>query len=127
MPTVSVLVDEIAARVGEKYRDPKVLDELCFEFGVELDPPEVVEEEIKRPESHPLYDEAEQGTFKKVFRFDVAANRYDLLCQEGLTRALRVFLGDEKPPRYVAKPAPADGSTKMVVAKEAVSAVRRER
>ena len=56
--------------------------------------------QVNRPESHPLYDEAEQGSVRQVFKFDVAANRYDLLCAEGLTRALRIFLGDEKPPVF---------------------------
>ncbi|KAL8451033.1 hypothetical protein Emag_002906 [Eimeria magna] len=48
------------------------LDTLCFAFGVELD--EVSEEDGE-----------------KIFKIDVPANRYDLLCVEGLGRALRVF------------------------------------
>lgn len=29
-----------------------------------------------------------------VYKIDIPANRYDLLCIEGLARALRVFLGE---------------------------------
>ncbi|KAL8425430.1 hypothetical protein Efla_003658 [Eimeria flavescens] len=48
------------------------LETLCFSFGVELD-------EVTEQDGH------------KVFKIDVPANRYDLLCVEGLGRALRVF------------------------------------
>lgn len=34
-------------------------------------------------------------------KIEIPANRYDLLCLEGVARALRVFLGKEKPARYV--------------------------
>ena len=33
-----------------------------------------------------------------VYAIDVPANRYDLLCIEGMARSLRTFLGLEKPP-----------------------------
>jgi phenylalanyl-tRNA synthetase beta chain len=33
-------------------------------------------------------------------KIEIPANRYDLLCLEGVARALRVFLGKEKPARY---------------------------
>ncbi|OLY85532.1 Phenylalanine-tRNA ligase beta subunit [Smittium mucronatum] len=33
-------------------------------------------------------------------KIDISANRYDLLCFEGLSKALSVFLGLEEPPRY---------------------------
>lgn len=41
-----------------------------------------------------------------VYKIDIPANRYDLLCVEGISRALSIFLGDCKPPVYkVVKPA----------------------
>ena len=46
MPTVTVDVDEIGSRVGNKYTDPAELQNLCFDFGIELDPEEVVEEPV---------------------------------------------------------------------------------
>ena len=35
-----------------------------------------------------------------VYKIEVPANRYDLLCLEGLTLALRTFLGTAAPPNY---------------------------
>lgn len=29
-----------------------------------------------------------------IYKIDIPANRYDLLCLEGLARALRIFLGE---------------------------------
>jgi hypothetical protein len=33
-----------------------------------------------------------------IYKIDVCANRYDLLCLEGLTRALSIYYGHEKNP-----------------------------
>ncbi|KAL8273538.1 hypothetical protein Esti_002604 [Eimeria stiedai] len=71
MPTVHVVAEELFERLGRPYSDEE-LDTLCFAFGVELDG--VTEQDGE-----------------KVFKIDVPANRYDLLCVEGLGRALRVF------------------------------------
>ena len=38
-----------------------------------------------------------------VYKIEVPANRYDLLCLEGLTLALRTFLGTAAPPNYRAE------------------------
>lgn len=35
----------------------------------------------------------EAASTEVVYKIDIPANRYDLLCIEGLARALRVFLG----------------------------------
>ena len=35
-----------------------------------------------------------------IYKIDIPANRYDMLCLEGIARALNVFLGREQPPRY---------------------------
>ncbi|CDJ38514.1 phenylalanyl-tRNA synthetase beta chain, putative [Eimeria tenella] len=71
MPTVPVVAEELYERLGRIYTDDE-LNSLCFAFGVELD--EVVELEGQ-----------------KTLKIDVPANRYDLLCVEGLGRALKVF------------------------------------
>jgi phenylalanyl-tRNA synthetase beta chain len=43
---------------------------------------------------------------RKIYRIDIPANRYDMLCVEGIARAIKTFLGLAKPPRYeVVKPA----------------------
>lgn len=35
-----------------------------------------------------------------VYKIDVPANRYDILCLEGIARALRIFLQMEPVPKY---------------------------
>eukprot|EP00948_MAST-09A_sp_MAST-9A-sp1_P003341 g3341.t1 len=125
MPTLSVQVSDVTQGIGEEYGDPEVFQTLCFEFGVELDPEEVVEEEINRNEFHPLYDPNEQGKIQQLFKIDVPANRYDLLCREGLVTALRIFLGKESVPNFHKVPQPlqlaAENPTKMIVAPSTAS------
>jgi phenylalanyl-tRNA synthetase beta chain len=43
---------------------------------------------------------AGQPTPPPQLKIEIPANRYDLLCIEGLARALRIFLGKEQPPTY---------------------------
>ncbi len=35
-----------------------------------------------------------------IYKIDIPANRYDMLCLEGIARALNVFKGREAPPVY---------------------------
>lgn len=35
-----------------------------------------------------------------IYKIDIPANRYDLLCLEGIARALRIFLGKDAGPNY---------------------------
>eukprot|EP01095_Lingulamoeba_sp_RSL-Kostka_P017515 TRINITY_DN9144_c0_g1_i1.p1 TRINITY_DN9144_c0_g1~~TRINITY_DN9144_c0_g1_i1.p1 ORF type:complete len:605 (+),score=218.13 TRINITY_DN9144_c0_g1_i1:55-1869(+) len=66
-------------------------ENLCFEFGVELDAIETTEEELK------LEDATAEQT---IFKIDIPANRYDLLCMEGFVTAVRVFLEKDQAPVY---------------------------
>ena len=71
-------------------------DELCFEFGIELDgitsEKDMFEQEQKK---------SKEGLSTEVlYKIEVPANRYDLLCVEGLALALRVFLGIIEPPKF---------------------------
>ena len=76
--------------LGRTFTD-KEFDELCFEFGIELD--EVVTEtRMKRKQEGS--EEKEVG----VYKIDVPANRQELLCLEGISRALRIFMGKEDVP-----------------------------
>ncbi|CAG7834966.1 unnamed protein product [Allacma fusca] len=52
------------------------MDKICFEFGIELD--DIVE--------------AEPPSTGVEYKIDIPANRYDLLCVEGIANALAVFL-----------------------------------
>lgn len=85
MPTVSVNKEELFRVLGKTYTFEE-FDELCFEFGLEA---ENAEEEECQGEG--------QGD---IFKIEVPANRYDLLCIEGISRALLVFLERLKAPRY---------------------------
>ncbi|KAJ2598116.1 phenylalanine--tRNA ligase subunit beta, partial [Coemansia sp. RSA 1721] len=53
---------------------------------------------------------------RAMLKIDIPANRYDLLCIEGLSRALSVFLGREKEPNY--RLASIDKPQRITVSKE---------
>ncbi|KAF8819862.1 phenylalanine--tRna ligase, beta subunit protein [Cardiosporidium cionae] len=55
------------------YAAREAFEELCFQFGIELD--DVVEDEEHRI----------------IYKIEIPANRHDLLCVEGISRALNVF------------------------------------
>lgn len=106
MPTVGVKRDELFAAMGQTYTDEE-FDHLCFEFGIELDDI-TSEKQLKQREqgksagsSKTAHDDVSDAVLYKI---DVPANRYDLLCVEGIARALRVFLQKERPPVYTLVP-----------------------
>ncbi|KAL6042202.1 phenylalanine--tRNA ligase [Balamuthia mandrillaris] len=94
MPTISVKEKELFEALGQKFTEQEFFN-LCFEYGIELD--EVTTE--KDIQSKEQRKEA-AGSEDVIYKIEIPANRYDLLCLEGLTRALRVFLGKEKPTDY---------------------------
>lgn len=94
MPTVSVKRDELYNKLGRVMTDEE-FDHLCFEFGIELD--EITSDfEIKEKQGVSTASASKDI----IYKIDVPANRYDLLCIEGIVRALRIFLMDEKPPVF---------------------------
>ncbi|KAK7476536.1 hypothetical protein BaRGS_00032216 [Batillaria attramentaria] len=118
MPTVAVKRDELFRRLGRTYTDEE-FDELCFEFGLELDEVTSEKEQIER----------EQGSGKAVgasedveYKIDIPANRYDLLCIEGLVRGILIFKEKMKAPRYRAVTPP--GGNQQLVIKPATAQVR---
>lgn len=62
---------------------------------------------------------AEHLSERALLKIDIPANRYDLLCQEGLARALRVFENKAKPPVYKVVP-PATGKLEQIFVRESV-------
>jgi len=106
MPTVTVVRDDLFALLGENFgaNKPNVpckeaddkFDELCFAFGIELDDV-TTEKDMKVKETGSADSSASEDI---VYKIEVPANRYDLLCLEGLVRALRVYLNKDKPPTY---------------------------
>ncbi|KAG6830833.1 hypothetical protein H0H92_014485 [Tricholoma furcatifolium] len=91
MPTISVDKADLWERLGKEYTTEE-FDRLCFEYGLELD--EDTTEEVEAAIKAGLPAERPQ------LKIEVPANRYDLLCIEGIARALRVFLQKEEAPRY---------------------------
>ncbi|KAI9063178.1 phenylalanyl-tRNA synthetase [Trametes sanguinea] len=91
MPTVACDKEELWKRLGREYTADE-FDRLLFEFGLELDEDTTAEVEELKKKGLP----AERPQLK----IEIPANRYDLLCIEGISRALRVFLGLDKPPQY---------------------------
>lgn len=97
MPTVSIVRDELFELLGQKYSEEE-FDELCFEFGLELDG--VVTEKPKLG-SRALTAASVDLSDQIVYKIEVPANRYDLLCVEGLSQALRIFTNkDPSIPQY---------------------------
>ncbi|KAH3903039.1 probable Phenylalanine--tRNA ligase beta subunit [Saccharomycodes ludwigii] len=98
MPTVSVYKNQLYDLLGKHY-ETKDFDELCFEFGIELDD-DTTEEALKN------------GT-EPEYKIDIGANRYDLLCIEGIAQSLNEFLGKATTPEYkLSKP-----TTKLIIDK----------
>jgi phenylalanyl-tRNA synthetase beta chain len=78
---------------------------LCFDYGLELDEDVriwtswkcSIEPKFRDPRQTELTAPEELPHKLKI---EVPANRYDLLCHEGLARALRIFLGKQEHPKY---------------------------
>lgn len=74
-------------------------EDLCFEYGIELD-------EDTEDEEHPIVDGKQEPPQLKI---EIPANRYDMLCFEGIALNLNVFLGRTQPPKFkVVEPKDAD-------------------
>eukprot|EP01006_Ploeotia_vitrea_P000767 TRINITY_DN103623_c0_g1_i1.p1 TRINITY_DN103623_c0_g1~~TRINITY_DN103623_c0_g1_i1.p1 ORF type:complete len:605 (+),score=80.35 TRINITY_DN103623_c0_g1_i1:34-1815(+) len=97
MPTLSALRDNLLKLLERESITDEQFEDICFDFGVELD--DVTSEyEIKRREQG---EEAAKGACKDViYKIDLPANRYDLVCVEGFATALRVYLGLMGVPKF---------------------------
>lgn len=106
MPTIGVDKEDLFQLLGRSYTTEE-FDELCFQFGIELD--EDTTEEC-------------QGDERPQLKIEVPANRYDMLCIEGIAQALNEFLGNEQPPKYTLNPLKPEISLTI---KESVFPVRQ--
>lgn len=93
MPILDVKRDELFEALGATYTEEE-FDELCFQFGIELD--DVTSEREVAAKMAGVSLATAEGDDAVLYKIDIPANRHDLLSLEGLTRALRVFL--EKQP-----------------------------
>lgn len=64
-----------------------------------------------------------EASDKVLYKIDVPANRYDLLCLDGLTRGLLIFAGKSHPPIYKSI-APANGHIHKIIVKPDTSKIR---
>lgn len=70
MPTITINLEQFFDLLGRKMTI-KELEELCFDYGLELE---------------------EDGDSTETMKVELPANRYDLLSVEGLAIAFRTFL-----------------------------------
>ncbi|KAF2219794.1 phenylalanine--tRNA ligase subunit beta [Elsinoe ampelina] len=97
MPTISVDKARLFKELGRDFTTEE-FDELCFEFGIELD-------EDTTDSKRPIVDGVQEPPQLKI---EIPANRYDMLCFEGIAMNLKVFLGQTTLPNFRLK-APAGG------------------
>ena len=109
MPTIAVDKAALFKELGRDYTTEE-FDELCFEFGIELD--EDTSQSTK-PE-----DQAQPPQLK----IEIPANRYDMLCFKGIALNLKVFLEKEKLPKWQVTP-PKDGQLQELHIKPEVGCV----
>lgn len=118
MPTVSVKRDLLFEALGQTFTDEE-FDELCFEFGLELDEITSEKDIISREQGD---EKAEGASDVVLYKIDVPANRYDLLCLEGLVRGLQVFKERMEAPRYkCVSPANGGEPQRLIITEETAS------
>lgn len=106
MPTVAVDKQDLFDLLGRNYTSQE-FDELCFQFGIELD--EDTTEDVKGTDERPQ------------LKIEIGANRYDMLCIEGIAQALNQYLGRVEEPEY--KLSPQIPTTTLTI-KESTTAIR---
>ncbi|KAL5326847.1 hypothetical protein ACEPPN_004536 [Leptodophora sp. 'Broadleaf-Isolate-01'] len=89
MPTISVDKAELYKALGQEYTTAE-FEELCFEFGIELD------EDTSNSE-RPIINGKQAPAELKI---EIPANRYDMLCFEGIALMLNIFREKTPLPNY---------------------------
>lgn len=96
MPTIGIKRDLLFEALGQSFTEEEFND-LCFEFGLELDEVTTEKEMISKEQGE---DKSCEASDEVIYRIEIPANRYDLLCLEGLVRALLIFQEKTDIPRY---------------------------
>jgi phenylalanyl-tRNA synthetase beta chain len=102
MPTITVDKAALFKALGRNYTTEE-FDELCFDFGIELD------EDTSLTE-RPIVDGKQEPPQLKI---EIPANRYDMLCLEGIQLMLNIFNRKLTAPQYVLK-APPNGELQTI-------------
>lgn len=89
--------------------------DLCFEFGLEIEIDTAAEMNMTRVD-----DQGNAIDISKeiVYKLEVAANRYDLLCLEGFSQAVKSYLGISPFPKLSIKNQRPGGLEKIIVKSE---------
>ena len=101
MPTISVPKAALFEALGRSYTTTE-FEDLCFSYGIELDEDTEYQERPLGSDGKPEPPE---------LKIEIPANRYDMLCFEGISMALNIFLGRRNAPKYKTRP-PSD--SKMI-------------
>ncbi|KAL9066456.1 MAG: hypothetical protein Q9157_007132 [Trypethelium eluteriae] len=112
MPTIAVNKADLYKALGKEYTTEE-FDELCFDFGIELD-------EDTTNTQRPIVDGVEEPPQLKI---EIPANRYDMLCFEGIAMNLKVFLGQTTLPNFKLVP-PPNGELQTTYVKEDTARIR---
>jgi len=94
-------------------------EDVCFQFGVELEHGSAEEMQMNRVDGD---GNSVDLSNQYVYKIEVAANRYDLLCVEGIAKAFRVYLGLEPLPRCLVKN--SSDNLQEIIVKAETQAVR---
>ncbi|KAI0022059.1 phenylalanyl-tRNA synthetase [Xylariomycetidae sp. FL0641] len=112
MPTISCDKYELFKALGQTYTTAE-FEKLCFDFGIELD-------EDTEFEERPVVDGVQEPPQLKI---EIPANRYDMLCFEGIALMLNIFREKESAPKFrLAQP--ASGELETITVLESTSQVR---
>ncbi|KAL0235754.1 hypothetical protein GEMRC1_002336 [Eukaryota sp. GEM-RC1] len=95
MPTISIARDTLFTLLGKTFTKEQ-FEDLCFEFGIELDE-ETTEAQLSASARNEATNQSSPDE-TVIYRIEVPANRIDLLCVEGLAKALRTFMYENEPP-----------------------------
>ncbi|KAK4961531.1 phenylalanine--tRNA ligase subunit beta [Elasticomyces elasticus] len=113
MPTIGVNKADFYKALGKEYTKEE-FEELCFDFGIELD-------EDTSESKRPMVDGVEEAPQLKI---EIPANRYDMLCFEGIAMNLNIFLGRQPMPNYTLEP-PSDGQLQTVTVSKETEQIRK--
>ncbi|KAI4960801.1 hypothetical protein J4E86_002426 [Alternaria arbusti] len=110
MPTIGVDKAALFKELGREYTYQE-FDDLCFEFGIELD------------EDTSLSTKPEDQAQPPQLKIEIPANRYDMLCFEGIAMNLKVFLEKQKLPKWTVT-APKGGELQVLDIKPETKQIR---
>ena len=117
MPNVNVLKKELMQYIGKQFTDDQFID-LCFEFGLEIEIDTAAEMNMTRVDDQGNAIDISKET---VYKLEVAANRYDLLCLEGFAQAIKSYLGIAPIPKLSIK---NKGALEKIIVKPETQEVR---